>query len=120
MIELKDFIAQALVQVAKGIEQANQALEGTDAAVVPKNACVNQANSRDALYGWIEPKEKFKRTVYAIDFDVAVTAQEGKGTKGGIGIVIGAIGLGSQGQSDQKSEVISRIRFKIPMTYPEK
>jgi hypothetical protein len=58
------------------------------------------------------------RVVQEIEFDVAVHATEGTETKGGIGIMVGAIGLGSQGKSQAGNASESRIRFTIPMVLP--
>ena len=56
--------------------------------------------------------------VYTVDFDVVVTAASGKGTKGGIGVTVGAIALGSSGQTESKASQDSRIRFKVPLLLP--
>jgi hypothetical protein len=53
-----------------------------------------------------------------LEFDVAVTAQEGTATKGGIGVFAGAIGLGSQGQSTAANQTVSRIKFAVPVLLP--
>jgi hypothetical protein len=53
-----------------------------------------------------------------VDFDVAVTAVEGKGTKGGIGVFVGAVGLGSLGESNVSSSTVSRIRFSVRVRLP--
>jgi hypothetical protein len=41
-----------------------------------------------------------------IEFDVAVTVIEGTQTKGGIGVFVGPIGIGSQGQSNVSNQSI--------------
>lgn len=60
--------------------------------------------------GWTESGD----LINMVSFDVAVTATDGTGTKGGIGIVIGAVALGSQGQSENRNEAVSRVQFKVP------
>ena len=62
--------------------------------------------------------KKYLRAVHTVEFDIAVTAVDGKETKGGIGIVVGAIGLGSQGRSEERNTSISRIKFKVPIAFP--
>jgi hypothetical protein len=56
--------------------------------------------------------------IQKVDFDVAVTAAEKTGTKGTIGVVMGAIGLGSQGESANSKTNDSRIKFSVPIALP--
>lgn len=53
-----------------------------------------------------------------VEFDVAVTAEEAKGTKGGIGVFMGSVGLGAQGQSETKNTSLGRIKFSVPVSLP--
>jgi len=64
------------------------------------------------------PGDVTNPSVHLIRFDVAVYAAEGKETKGGISIMVGTIGLGSQGRSDSSASTTSRIQFGIPMLLP--
>lgn len=57
-------------------------------------------------------------TTETVSFDVALTIEEGSGTKGGIGVFVGAIGVGSQGQSDSRSTSLSRVTFSVPVIFP--
>lgn len=45
---------------------------------------------------------------------------EGKETKGGIGIMVANIGLGSQGKSQNEKGSESRMKFSNPLMLPEK
>lgn len=53
-----------------------------------------------------------------VKFDVGITATEGSGTKGGIGVVTGVVALGSQGRSDKAVEGVDRIQFTVPILLP--
>ena len=70
------------------------------------------------VYGFLDTQTKFFKAVQKVEFDVAVTASTGTATKGGIGIMVGAIGLGSQGKSEAQDSSISRIKFLVPMVLP--
>lgn len=59
------------------------------------------------------------KLVLELEFDVAVTTQEDSKTKGGIGIFVGSIGIGAQGQSGTSLSEINRIKFKVPLALPE-
>ena len=116
-MDLQNFITQTLVQIAKGVEGASAELKDSSAIVNPRNVSgTHNANSN--VYGYLDENKKFYRAVQQIEFDVAVVASKGTETKGGIGIMVGSIGLGSHGKSDAENSSHSRIKFKIPMVFP--
>lgn len=117
-MELQDFIAGTLVQIARGVENAAEQLKGSKAIVNPRNVSTQGGNRPDNIYGYLSTEKKFFKVVQRIEFDVAVTAEKGKETKGGIGIQVGSIGIGSQGRSESTNSTISRIRFSVPMVLP--
>ena len=119
-MDLQTFIRETLVQVARGIEEAAEELKESGALINPENvANANQQGS--VVYGQIVPKKDaiMRRHVQSVTFDVAIAASEGTGTKGGIGVVVGAIALGSQGQSNASSSSTSRVQFSVPVALPE-
>ena len=103
-MDLATFIKESLVQIAKGIEEANSSLQGTTASVNPRKI-VPSPRGDTKFYGYLseKPDTSHMRVVQEIEFDVAVHVTEGTETKGGIGIMVGAIGLGSQGKSAEAS-----------------
>jgi len=54
----------------------------------------------------------------SVEFDIAVTVDTGASAKGGIGIVVCAVNLGSVNESDMKNSSMSRIRFRVPVILP--
>ena len=116
-MELHTFISSTLVQIAQGIENANKQLEGTRALVNPRNVHPVEGKG-SSVYGYLNTKKKFYKVVQRIDFDVAVTAEAGTETKGGVGIQVGSIGIGTQGKSEKANSSVSRIAFSIPMVLP--
>ncbi|HWB54617.1 MAG TPA: hypothetical protein VG722_10505 [Tepidisphaeraceae bacterium] len=116
-MELKDFIKQTLVSISSAISEVNGELKPLDALANPRHAHPLNEKHTSLIYGYIEPGG-VKRIVHSVEFDVAVLASEGKETKGGIGVVVASIALGSQGKSDSSQSSQSRIRFSIPMQYP--
>lgn len=119
-MDLQTFISETLIQIAAGIEQANASLNNSEAIVNPKNVAVIVQSDR-TIYGSIVPPREanMRRAVHAINFDVAVTVAEGTGTRGGIGVVVGAVALGSQGSSNASNSSNSRVQFSVPMALPE-
>ena len=53
-----------------------------------------------------------------IEFDIAVTANEGTKTKSGIGVAIASVVLGSQAESTKGNNHTSRIKFSLPVVLP--
>ena len=116
-MNLQEFITQALVQIAKGVSDADRQLADVGAIVNPRHVQGAHADKSN-IYGYVSEKTEYLRAVHTVEFDVAVTATEGKETKGGIGIVVGFVGLGSQGRSEESNASISRIKFHIPIALP--
>ncbi|HWN95440.1 MAG TPA: hypothetical protein VNT99_10440, partial [Methylomirabilota bacterium] len=93
-------------------------LKDSKAIVNPRNVDVIHLKGTEAqIYGYVGETERLD-VVQKIDFDVAVTAEKGSETKGGIGIHVGTIALGTQGRSENTNSTVSRIRFSIPMVLP--
>lgn len=104
-MNLETFISATITQIARGIEKAADNLTDSTALVSPRN--VRPIGNKEFKgYGYLEdnPTPSYMRVVEEIEFDIAVTAMEGTGTRGGIGIMVGTIGLGSQGRSDKESD----------------
>jgi hypothetical protein len=116
-MELQDFIKNTLVQIARGIESAAAELKGSKAMVNPRNVATAHVEDGN-VYGYLNTQKKFYKVVQKIDFDVAVTAEKTKETKGGLGISVGSINVGTQGRSENAGSTISRIRFSVPMVLP--
>jgi hypothetical protein len=118
-MDLRNFIKETLVQLAQGIDDARIALEGSNAVVNPRNVATGAGNKDSSIYGFVTSGE-MSQVVQAINFDVAVSVAQGTETKGGIGLMVGAVALGSHGKSDASNASQSRIQFTIPMVLPTK
>jgi hypothetical protein len=116
-MELKDFVKSVIVELVTGLSEANDAVRPSGAIVNPANVFPLKEEFGH-LYGHIG-ETKMRRAVHKIDFDVAVTAAEGKETKGGIGIAVATLGLGASGKSDSTQSTTSRIQFSVPIAYAE-
>ena len=112
-MKLEDFISQTLREILVGIKQAQAFAEENGGEIVPPKIRFRTDQGLQ-LYDQTDgtPVEK-------IEFDVAVTATEGTSTKGGIGVFVGAVGLGSQGQSNASNQSVSRIKFSVPVMFPK-
>jgi hypothetical protein len=119
-MNLRNFIKETLIQIAQGIEDASHALDSTTAIVNPRNVTGTTGAVDSKVYGYIADDISPRQVVQRINFDVAISVAQGTETKGGIGLVVGAVALGSQGKSDSSNTSQSRIQFTIPMVLPTK
>lgn len=113
-MNLKEFVSETLVQLIEGVQdaQSRTSTTGQKASVNPR---IN-ANSEMAKHGIFIASGLVAQMVH---FDVALTATEGTGAKGGIGVVGGMFTLGTTRQSQEESSSVSRVKFSVPVTLPE-
>jgi hypothetical protein len=112
-VKLQDFISETLREILAGIREAQAFSAANGGAVMPAKVTFR---TDQGLPMW----DKTDGTpVQMIEFDVAVTTAEGTATKGGVGVFVGAVGLGSQGQSNASNQSVSRIKFSVPVIFPK-
>src|SRR5690242_1397191 len=124
-MELQQFVTESLNQILKGVSDAQGANNYNGIEINPNLAHYIDRSRQD----WVGKDHKLPndvlitaqgQVVVMVHFDVAVTATEGSGRKGGIGVFVGAIGLGSQGQSDKSNVSATKIQFKVPVALPHR
>ncbi len=116
-MELKSFIAAALVQIAEGIDAANEKLNCSEATVNPRNITVPEGWEK--VYGvWNKNALEMHPIVELIEFDVAIQIKEDSEASGKAGLSVAQIGFGAKGSISESRGTESRIKFKIPMVYP--
>jgi len=98
-MELEEFITESLKQIMTGVTKAQED---------PANTGIINA---------IKPGGGLYAPVKEIEFDVAVTVSQEQGTKGGIGIFVGDVGVGAKGQSQSSNTSVSRIKFSVPVAF---
>ena len=111
-MELKQFITETLVQISDGIQEAQKQLKerGSEAIV--------NTNMTETDVGHLVTGGR-RRPVEHVEFDVAILANEGTETKAGVGITVASLlKLDAGGKSSQTSGRESRIKFKVPISYP--
>lgn len=112
-MELKDFISETLRQILGGVRDAQDYATEQGGKVVPAKIAFR---TDQGLQMW----DRHDGTpIQMVEFDVAVTTSEGAATRGGIGVLVGAIGIGSQEQSNSSNQYASRIRFSVPLGLPK-
>ena len=108
-MQLKDFVSETISQIIEGVETAQRFGARYDALVNPHGLETN-ADYRDEATG---------EAASLVEFDVAITADEARETKGGIGVFVAAVALGSQGQSGTSTSTVSRVKFAVPVHLPK-
>lgn len=112
-MDLREFVAEALSQIVDGVKEAQDRTQASGARVNPLLTINHEAAAKQGMliaHGMAHAQ--------LVQFDVALTAKEGTGTKGGIGVVVGAFTLGSTGQSQEESGSVSRVKFSVPLVLP--
>ena len=117
-MNLKDFIRETLTQIAEGMKEADDAVAKTGGAINPADVAINKSGQGPYAYYADDQRGERRRVVETVEFDIAVTVVDGTETKGGIGVGIGVIGVGSAGKTDKSNTSESRIRFRVPMLFP--
>ena len=110
-MNLKEFIRDTLTQIAEGAVEAQQHINTLGGEVTPEIRSGSYLEL--GRHGLLSAKNGY---AHMVEFDVALTSSEGTGTKGGIGVFLGAVTLGTGGESKSESSSLSRIKFSIPIS----
>jgi len=112
-MNLREFIREALVEIVAGVADARTEVAEHGALI-----------GSDQVYGYTKEAKIITddkgRTVSLVEFDIALANADSKDTKGGIGVFLGSVGLGSQGASHGETSSNSRIKFAVPVVLPGK
>ncbi|MFZ5801227.1 MAG: hypothetical protein ACOY3D_07650, partial [Candidatus Omnitrophota bacterium] len=107
-------------QIIGGVKraQAGTKLNGknSDEAVVINTPVMYSADSA--------PKGRYFATtdrnlVHFVDFDVAVTTDSTSESKGSLSLRVAGVGLDGGGGIIDKNNVVSRVKFQVPITLPQ-
>lgn len=110
-MDLKEFIRDTLTQIAEGAAEAQINISAFGGEVAPHIRTGTYMEL--GKHGLLSAEKGY---AHMVEFDVALTASEGTGTKGGIGVFLGAVTLGSGGESKSENSSFSRIKFAIPIS----
>ena len=109
-MELKNFVAETLKQIAEGIKEAQAA--NTGAWIVPRIVLKNG-------YQHIDTSNKGEYIPEFVSFDVAVSATEGTQAEGSGGIRVLSAQLGGNIDASTQNTTVSRIQFRISVDWPK-
>ena len=110
-MEINTFIESVLIQIVEGTKNANQIIINSGATISSKDV----RPLRDSTtYNFTNNK-----LVNLIEFDIALTVIENDKKNGTGGIKIAGIQFGAGIESETNNQIISRIKFSLPLTLPE-
>lgn len=121
-MNLQQFVAETIVEISKGINEANEksGKESIGVKVNPANSYNDGKNSYIVENDNAKPGNK--KNIENIKFDVAVTVNESEmeNGEGGGGIQIAGFQVGAKAgmESTSSSQNTSRIQFEIPIVFP--
>ena len=118
-MELREFVKTVLADVISGVKDAQDIFTSPDEGQANPAILIQGTSSGrvDVPTGCLLTTQK--QLIQSVKFDVAVTVGQGSETKGGIGIFMGAIGVGSHGESTTSQTSVSRIQFEVPVLLPQ-
>ncbi len=117
-MELKDFIKEAIKDIAEAIKESNEELSEIGVITNPRN--VASIGQQEGIYGhtFVPSQNNSSRPVHLLSFDIAVSSAEKKNGKEGIGVNVVGIALGKNGEKISESNTDSRLKFTIPIAFP--
>lgn len=117
-MRLGEFISQAISEIIDGVAKAQEYAEGKGARINPRH--VNWSDTKNSFY-IVDKSIGADRSplVTPIDFEVLVTTGEDDTAKGGIGILVAALGIGVQGEVKEYQEAVNKISFQILVKLPQ-
>lgn len=113
-MDLKEFVSETLTQITEGVKGAQEAVKDTGGKINPE---LFGNESALASQGVVQTGTGCTTTM--VEFDVALTVTEGSGAKAGIGVFSGAVNLGAGGKLKSENMSVSRVCFKVPVSFPE-
>lgn len=112
-MELKTFIEETLRQLIDGVSAVNDFAREKGAVINPQTLEFYVNSGQSDM--WCDVTG---RIASKVEFDVAVTATEATGTKGGAGVFLAPFKLGAEGKSDWSTQNVSRIKFALQTLLP--
>lgn len=110
-MDLETFVKESIVQILRGVREAQKEAKNLDGAEIR-----SKVSSR---FNKGEGRSDVTIQADAINFDVAVTTSKDRGMKGKAGITVYSVfEVGAEGAVQHGTETVSRVRFVVPVVYP--
>lgn len=113
-MELKDFVESTISGIIDGLVAAQARIAQHGAYVNPGNLMGSTSNRGESAL-WDNRTNNYARS---INFDVALTVQDGTNTGAKIGVATGILNLGAGGASQNTNTAVNRVQFSVPILFP--
>ena len=114
-MELKEFVAQSIIQITEGITNAQESTKHKGAMINPPLCMSGQAGDK---YLSVNMGNKRNFIPQTITFDVLVNVESIDSSDGKAKISIVSFSAGGGVSSEQKNGTSSRITFSVPVCWP--
>ncbi|MDP3761514.1 MAG: hypothetical protein Q8R01_13460 [Ramlibacter sp.] len=113
-MDLKDFVAASLTQIAEGVAQSAPAISALGGAVSP---AFSPSTAPGEFLG--EARDGSNAPVYGVAFDVAVIVGSAGSAEGGGKLQVASfLSFGGKVGTAEREETTSRIKFVVPLRLP--
>ncbi|WP_448568904.1 hypothetical protein [Thalassotalea ganghwensis] len=111
-MDLKDFVAESLIQIAQGVSESQLAVKNLGGLVNPAIRVHKQGDSHVSSL----PNGQ---NIYIVDFNVAISVAENTGTEAdGKLKVASVLSIGGGVKSSETNSTLSKVSFKVPLALP--
>jgi hypothetical protein len=114
VLELRDFVRSTITELISAVKDAQVTAAEQGARINPHLSAWDLKEGKLGTFYMMDDGSIFTR----IDFDIALTHTGSTQTKGGVGVALGVVGLGSSGQSASGKTALSRIQFSLGLVLP--
>jgi hypothetical protein len=98
-MNVREFVSQVLQDIVRGLMDAQERTNDTRAFIVPSG------HGSDF-------------TTRSVEFDIALTTTESKGSEAEAKVAVWSIGAGAGGRSESSDTSVSRVKFVVPVSLP--
>lgn len=114
-MELKDYIAETLVQITNGIIEAQKRLQDSDVIVNPAQTFGSKG---DFWIGKNQDKGPVARRVQEVEMKIGVISTEETTGDGGAKLHLGVLNLGAGIEDKGMERNENYVKFSIPVSFP--
>lgn len=107
-MELREFISTVLVEIVRGVEDAQSRIKDSKATINPLGLQTQIALEQN------EGSPEFSE----VEFEVGVRADKKGGAGGGIGVQLAVFSVGGDRKSLESESHINKLRFSVPVHLP--
>lgn len=114
-MEIKDYIAETLVQITQGIKEAQNRLKDEDVVVNPSKTFGSQG---DYWIGKQQERGPVIRRIQEVEMKISVVSSEEVTGDGGAKVRLGVLNLGAGVEEKGVERNENYVKFSIPVSFP--